>query len=399
MDESKFVNRSGRVNIKEIDKVVKNKFNWSWMEEKDCNNEHLSEYIRKLNEPGIAYCITCKERLKYGSSGKKLLHDHAKNKNHVKGRRALQCTQSLPSAFTATKNLENCVPEKPPTPAPYGASGNIADLFKKMQHSSPQSSAISKPQPVPVSLADRKSNQEGLICTFIAENNLPLGIAPKLLSLAQELSKDPKALNELSIERVSATYKLKHGVHLCLRKRLLQQMRDASFSLNIDESTAKGNKKRVLNVLVNHFNEEQGESTTNHYASVAMTTVNSDTVHTAVKQQLVEDGIPFENLVSVLSDSAAYMRGCENGFQKKLKEDVPHLLDIDGDVCHHIHNAVKCFTAELDSENLLCNILDDINMDFKFSSDLRRSENHLRTVEPVKSGTSRKSSSQVAVIV
>ncbi|KAK3772723.1 hypothetical protein RRG08_013416 [Elysia crispata] len=90
----------------------------------------MSEYIRKVNEPGIAFCITCKERLKYGSSGKKLLQDHAKNKNHIKGQKALKLTQSLPAAFTATKNLENCVAEKP-TLAPYGASGNIVNLLKK----------------------------------------------------------------------------------------------------------------------------------------------------------------------------------------------------------------------------------------------------------------------------
>ena len=74
MDESKFVHRNGRENIKQIDSGVKNKFNWSWLEEKDCNDEYLSEYIRKLKEPGIAICIACKERLKYGTSGKKLYY-------------------------------------------------------------------------------------------------------------------------------------------------------------------------------------------------------------------------------------------------------------------------------------------------------------------------------------
>ena len=35
MGDTKFVNRDGRVNLKEIDKGIKNKFNWSWLEEKD----------------------------------------------------------------------------------------------------------------------------------------------------------------------------------------------------------------------------------------------------------------------------------------------------------------------------------------------------------------------------
>ncbi|KAK3772724.1 hypothetical protein RRG08_013417 [Elysia crispata] len=103
-----------------------------------------------------------------------------------------------------------------------------------------------------------------------------------------------------------------------------------------------------------------------------MAIVNSDTVLEAVSRQMLKDGIPFDNLMSVLSDSASYMRGNENGFKKKSKENhAPHLLDIDGDVCHHLHNTVKCFTAELDPNNMLCSLLDDINTDFKFSADLR----------------------------
>ena len=45
---------------------------------------HMSEYIRNENEPGIAFCITCKERLKNGSSGKKLLQDMPRIKTILK---------------------------------------------------------------------------------------------------------------------------------------------------------------------------------------------------------------------------------------------------------------------------------------------------------------------------
>ena len=35
-------------NVKEIDKPVKNRFQWSWLEEKDGNGDFYSEYIRSL---------------------------------------------------------------------------------------------------------------------------------------------------------------------------------------------------------------------------------------------------------------------------------------------------------------------------------------------------------------
>ena len=87
---------------------------------------------------------------------------------------------------------------------PYGASPSIVHFFKKI---GTISALVKPPEPVAVHLSDRKSHQEGMIRSFIAEHNLPL-------SLAQELSEDLKALNDLKFERSSATYKLKSGVHL-----------------------------------------------------------------------------------------------------------------------------------------------------------------------------------------
>ncbi len=49
----------------------------------------------------------------------------------------------------------------------------------------------------------------------------------------------------------------------------------------------------------------------------------------------------MEYLVSVLMDSFAVMKGSKNGLEQKLKVKAPHLADVDGDVCHHIHNACK----------------------------------------------------------
>ncbi|XP_035828664.1 uncharacterized protein LOC118478686 [Aplysia californica] len=102
-----------------------------------------------------------------------------------------------------------------------------------------------------------------------------------------------------------------------------------------------------------------------------MTVVNADTVYSAVINKFKDDDICLTNIVSVLSDSAAYMRGSKNGFQAKLKESVPEILDIDGDVCHHLHNIVKTFMTHLDPENYTAKLLGDIHRDFSLSADLR----------------------------
>ncbi|KAK3784764.1 hypothetical protein RRG08_032217 [Elysia crispata] len=130
-------------------------------------------------------------------------------------------------------------------------------------------------------------------------------------------------------------------------------------------------KKRILNILVCYFDSDVSESVTHLYSSIELVVVNASTVHAAVVGKLKEDGIPLQNLISSLSNSAAYMRGTHNGYEAKLRSDAPHLLKIDGDMCHHIHNITREFSTQLDPDNHLARLLDDIHRDFFYSPDIR----------------------------
>ena len=48
---------------------------------------------------------------------------------------------------------------------------------------------------------------------------------------------------------------------------------------------------------------------------------------------------------------------------------MPHLLDIDGDICHHAHNTVKKFLSPFNK--YIEHLTDDIHTDMKYSPDLR----------------------------
>ena len=87
--------------VKEVERNIRNKWNWSWLEEKDGNGDFMSEYIRKINQPGKATCVWCNKMLKYASGGKKLLMKHALSDVHLKARTARSNTQELPVVFQA----------------------------------------------------------------------------------------------------------------------------------------------------------------------------------------------------------------------------------------------------------------------------------------------------------
>lgn len=60
----------------------------------------------------------------------------------------------------------------------------------------------------------------------------------------------------------------------------------------------------------------------------------------------------------------------KNGVEARVREQCPTLLDIDGDVCHHLHNASKRFTAAFDGH--LEQFFTDLYNEMRFHSYLPR---------------------------
>ena len=72
--------------------------------------------------------------------------------------------------------------------------------------------------------------------------------------------------------------------------------------------------------------------------------------------------------MSVLSDSASTMRGAVNGAEVKIRSVVaPNLLDIYGESCHYMYNAVKKFASFF--EYSLENLFRDVSNEFQYSAD------------------------------
>ena len=72
---------------KTLDIGVKSKWNWNRLQECDLseNEDFLSDYIVKINKPGVGFCLYCTIDIVYGSSGKRNLCKHAqRNEKHAK---------------------------------------------------------------------------------------------------------------------------------------------------------------------------------------------------------------------------------------------------------------------------------------------------------------------------
>ena len=75
--------------LKMLEKTVKNKFRWHWLEatvEISVKGERkttpLIEWIRKIDVPGKAKCILCDKIINYSSRGRVSLTEHCKSNAH-----------------------------------------------------------------------------------------------------------------------------------------------------------------------------------------------------------------------------------------------------------------------------------------------------------------------------
>lgn len=202
---------------------------------------------------------------------------------------------------------------------------------------------------------------------FIAQYGLPLSSTPHIINLAKTLSLDTKALSEVRLDRTTATYKLKYGLAASFHEKLLDKLRKYPFSLNLDEATSSSNKK-VLTVLVSYFDVCDGCVKIEHLKSVELEKATSEVIFGEIVKLMEDCQIPWKNLTSVLMDSCSVMRGNKTGVETRLRsEKAPHLLDIDGDLCHHIHNASKKLCAPF--EFYLERLFNDIFADFQYCTE------------------------------
>lgn len=203
----------------------------------------------------------------------------------------------------------------------------------------------------------------------VAEHSLPLAMASVIVDTAKELAKDPKALNHLQLERTTTSYKMRFGLAKTCLDSTVKAMRNTPFSLNMDESTSHSDK-RVLAILTSYYCREREMVVVEHLASLEVIRVDANSLFQELDGFFKTHSIPWPNCVSVLLDSCNVMRGSKNGLETKIRtQRANQLLDIDGDSCHHVHNACKKFCGPFD--HWVEYLSSDIHNDMKWSPDLK----------------------------
>ncbi|KAJ4929460.1 hypothetical protein JOQ06_005068 [Pogonophryne albipinna] len=205
-----------------------------------------------------------------------------------------------------------------------------------------------------------------MVLGTLAEHSIPFSMAPVIVELAQTLSLDKPALQGMKLSRTTASYKMIHGLGRTYSERTFSYMKIFPFSLNLDESTSNNNKK-ILSMLVCYYHADLRKVIVEHLGSLEIVKLNAASLEKVLCEFFEKNNIPWNNLVSMLMDSCAVMRGSKTGLEIRMHQYCPNLLDVDGDSCHHIHNAAKKFSEPFDS--YLEKLFSDLQVDHQWSPD------------------------------
>jgi hypothetical protein len=211
MGDRRFIERKEDESlVKTIDQSVKNKWSWKWMEKK-VDDVPVSECIRKLSVAGRAHCLWCQCDINYASQGFKALQhcSTAKHKSRLATRRT---NYRLPGEMAGPSRSDD---------RPHG----LHPMFKKALNQAPPPTPVQPSVPV----ADRMVNQEAMVLGFLAEKSLPFTLAPSIVELSKSLASDSKALNALSLDRNTASYKMRFGLGKTLSDDLANELCDCFF--------------------------------------------------------------------------------------------------------------------------------------------------------------------------
>ncbi|GBN13793.1 hypothetical protein AVEN_133559-1 [Araneus ventricosus] len=354
------INLNDEHKVRSIDANEKNKFKFEWLNKSvkiklsaKGNNTSVEEIavkvgdsIKKIDISGTVNCQLCSDTIYYGKRGFSAISSHLQTKKHISKIQAKRENYTLPANFFGVS--KSAAPCSAVPSAPCASSSTTIQM------------------PVNVPLSDRITNAQSLILGVLAENNLPFTMSPVLIELSKVLASDKKALNHLNMSRTAASYKMRLGLAKTFMDETAENLRSSKFSLNIDEATSN-NFKRVLSVLVSYFSPIQNKVIIEHLASVSVIRVTSESLFKEIVKVFEDHNIPWDNLMSILMDSCNVMRGSKSGLEARIREKTTHLLDIDGDSCHHIHNSAKKLCKPFKGH--VEKYFTDVFNDFKWSPD------------------------------
>ncbi|XP_026471713.1 SCAN domain-containing protein 3-like [Ctenocephalides felis] len=129
-----------------------------------------------------------------------------------------------------------------------------------------------------------------------------------------------------------------------IEELLCNHLKSCKFSLQLDESTLPNNEALLLTYV--RFIKDEEVCQELLFVRNLETDTKGETIFKTLEKFFDEKDIPLKNIISVATDGAPAMRGCQKGFIAYLKNKIPNVLAVHC-VIHRQHLVAKNLSERL----------------------------------------------------
>ena len=190
------------------------------------------------------------------------------------------------------------------------------------------------------SVGRKAARAEAILCNMLVEHNLPFLLMDHLPGVICHAFPDSKIASEVKCARTKATSVVKHTIGPAVHKDMVASVKASpAFSLMMDESTDRGDVKRVV-ILICFYDESSFRSKTGFFGLYDIPQANAANLFECLDLQISKDDLGYEKLVGWNSDGASVMLGSRNSVVSRLKQKQPNLCVLHC-ICHVSHHSSK----------------------------------------------------------
>jgi hypothetical protein len=160
------------------------------------------------------------------------------------------------------------------------------------------------------------------LCSFIAENNLPISIADVLLPLLRDLFPSDQALRDVTLGKQKATNVIRQVLGFYSIQECIVKLKANKFSLIINETTDSSTTSQLA-VLAVYFNEDDYRLEIILIDLIPLKDGTASTIYTSVLECMRERGIPMQNVIGFCADTCNVMFGANHSVSQLLVKDHP----------------------------------------------------------------------------
>ena len=153
--------------------------------------------------------------------------------------------------------------------------------------------------------------------------------------LLKKIDLDSAIFGNMILHRTKCAALIKNSLGPCMLEDLINDMKEAPFSLIVDESTDVLTEK-VLCIMMRYFFFKKKTLITTFYRIVKIVDATANGIYKALKLQLEADGLSLKNLVGIGIDGANGMVGVNHFVSSLLKKEFPDVIIIKC-ICYSLH--------------------------------------------------------------